>query len=125
LQGHSERELLLASAELRKQYQHHTEAAAVTAKRLADFLADVSAHEEILTQRLRDLEARDVLARMEGGKAMPEESKPEHLRKQEPNPPSPEPSSLDDRNHDMRHPRGAEEQPDVYADLDLYGEYHS
>ena len=65
LRGHSERERELASAELRKQHQNHTREATMTAKRLADFLADLGAHEEVLTQRWHDLEARDVFARME------------------------------------------------------------
>lgn len=125
LQGHSERELLLASAELRKQYQHHAEVAAVTAKRLADFLADVSAHEEILLQRFHDLEARDILARMEGGKRGLEELQQEHLCQQEPDTPSPSRPSLDGRSHDTRQPEETETPLDAYADLDLYGEYHS
>lgn len=66
LQGHSERELQIASHELRKRHQDHAREAAITAKRLADFLADALAHEVILTQRLQDLEARDVFAHMGG-----------------------------------------------------------
>lgn len=64
LHGHSERELQLASAELRKRYQNHTGESSITAKRLSDLLASAGAHEEVLTQRLHDLEARDVFARM-------------------------------------------------------------
>jgi len=64
--GHSERERQLAAAEIRKQYQNHRQNATITAKRLADFLADLGAHEEVLMQRWRDLEARDVFARMDG-----------------------------------------------------------
>jgi len=66
LRGHSERERELASAELRKQHQNHTREATITAKRLAEFLANLGAHEEVLTQRWHDLEVRDVFARMEG-----------------------------------------------------------
>jgi putative transposase len=66
LQGHSERELQIASHELRKRHQDHAREAAITAKRLADFLASAQAHEVILTQRLQDLEARDVFAHMGG-----------------------------------------------------------
>jgi transposase InsO family protein len=69
LHGHSERELQMVSHELRKRFQNHRGQAAITAKRLADLLAQASAHEEILTQRRRDLEARDVFARMGGPKA--------------------------------------------------------
>lgn len=54
------------SQELRKRHQNHAKEAAITAKRLADFLASAQAHEAILTQRLHDLEARDVFAHMGG-----------------------------------------------------------
>jgi putative transposase len=64
LHGHSERELQLGSSELRKRYQNHTGESSITAKRLADFLADASAHEEVLKQRQHDLEARNVFAHM-------------------------------------------------------------
>jgi transposase InsO family protein len=64
LQGHSERELQIASAELRKRHQNHSGEASITAKRLADLLASAEAYEEVLMQRLHDLEARDVFARM-------------------------------------------------------------
>jgi putative transposase len=64
LRGHSERELQLGSSELRKRYQNHPGESSLTAKRLADFLADALEHEEILKQRQHDLEARDVFANM-------------------------------------------------------------
>jgi putative transposase len=67
LQGHSEKELQLASKEIRRQHQLHTANAAVTARRLADFLANVEAHEAVRLQRLRDLETRAVLEAMAGG----------------------------------------------------------
>ena len=73
LRGHSERELHLASAEIRKQYQNHAGEATVTAKRLADFLASVEAHEEVLMQRLHDLEACDVFAHMGGYRPLQKE----------------------------------------------------
>ena len=64
LRGHSERELQIASAELRKQHQNHTRDAAITAKRLADFLADLSSHDTVLRQHWQDAEARDVFAQL-------------------------------------------------------------
>jgi hypothetical protein len=76
LRGHSERELHLASSELRKQYQNHTRDAAITAKRLADFLADLSGHDAVLRQHWQDAEARDVFAQMKelpGSSSDPEE----------------------------------------------------
>jgi transposase InsO family protein len=66
LRGHTERELQLASAEVRKRYQNHRGEVAITARRLADLLAKASDHEIVLLQRLQDLEARDVVARMHG-----------------------------------------------------------
>jgi len=73
LRGHTERELQAASAELRKGYQNHGRGTTVTAKRLADFLASVEAHEVVLTQRQHDLETRDVLTRMGGYRMLPGE----------------------------------------------------
>jgi putative transposase len=67
LAGHTEKELLLASKEIRRQHQLHTANAAVTARRLADFLAKASTHEVVRQQRLRDLEARAVLETIAGG----------------------------------------------------------
>lgn len=66
--GRSEREMMLATAELRKRNQRHTRQFAITARRLADFLASLEAEEALLEQRLRDAEARDVLAIIEGGR---------------------------------------------------------
>jgi len=60
LHGHSERELQLASEDLRKRHQNHSGQFAVTAKKLAEFLESVELEEEILTQRLSDLEARSL-----------------------------------------------------------------
>jgi hypothetical protein len=65
LRGHTERELQLASAELHKQHRNHTRDAAITAKRLADFFADLEGHETVLKQHWHDAEARDVFAQME------------------------------------------------------------
>src|SRR6266702_2372393 len=64
--GHSERDLLLATTELRKRRQEHAKHASITAKRLAEFLASVEAHEVLLTQRLQDAELQDVFAQMGG-----------------------------------------------------------
>jgi transposase InsO family protein len=60
LHGHSEREVHLASEELRKRRQNHSGQFAVTAKKLAEFLESVEQEEEILVQRLSDLEARSL-----------------------------------------------------------------
>ncbi len=66
LSGHTEKELLLASKEIRRQQQLHTANAAVTARRLADLLARASAYEAVQQQRLRDLETRAVLDAIAG-----------------------------------------------------------
>jgi transposase InsO family protein len=60
LHGHSEREVHMASEELRKRRQNHSGQFAVTAKKLAEFLESVELKEEILLQRLSDLETRSL-----------------------------------------------------------------
>jgi putative transposase len=119
LRGHTERELHLVSHELRKRYQNHAGEAAVTAKRLADFLAEAESHEQILMQRLQDVEAREVFAQM-GGHQLPA---------QEP-PPTPHPSSsvsLSQISHDALKPVEPELDAgdDVLEDLDEYEEFGS
>lgn len=64
LAGHSERELMLATVELRRRHQRHAQQLAITARKLADFLASLEAEEVLLEQRLRDAEAKDVLAQI-------------------------------------------------------------
>ena len=66
LRGHTEREIQFASAELRKQNQNHGRRVAVTAKRLAAFLAAIKNYETINLQREHDLEGRLILERMGG-----------------------------------------------------------
>ena len=65
LQGHTEKELMLASKEVRHQSHLHNKNRAVTAKRLANFLADLSDHEMVRQQRLRDVEGKPILERLE------------------------------------------------------------
>jgi hypothetical protein len=60
LHGHSEREVQLVSEELRKRHQNHSGHFVITARKLAEFLESVELEEEILAQRLRDLEARSL-----------------------------------------------------------------
>jgi len=61
LRGHSEREIHLASEELRKRCQNHSRQFEITAKRLAEFLESVEVEEKVLIQRLSDLETRTLL----------------------------------------------------------------
>jgi putative transposase len=56
LKGCSEREVMLATQELRQRYHMHSTTFHVTARHLAEFLQSVEAEEVLLTQRLRDLE---------------------------------------------------------------------
>lgn len=60
-QGRSEKELSLASDEIRQQSKLTSSSTSVGAKRLADFLSNVQDHEALLLQRLRDLEGLQVL----------------------------------------------------------------
>jgi transposase InsO family protein len=60
LKGHSEREMMLATEELRQRYHNHSAAFDVTARQLAEFLQSVEAQETLLTQRLSDLESRTI-----------------------------------------------------------------
>jgi putative transposase len=63
--GRSERELLLASLEIKQQAKLTQTNSTISAKRLADFLSNVTAHEALLLQRLRDLEGQNVLNTLE------------------------------------------------------------
>jgi hypothetical protein len=49
---------MIASNELRKRQQRHSEGLAITAKRLGAFLQSIEADELVMTQRLRDREAQ-------------------------------------------------------------------
>ncbi len=63
--GHSERELLLVTAELREQNRRSHSRTPIDAQRLADFLAKIEAHEVALLQRQRDIENQTVVYRIE------------------------------------------------------------
>src|SRR6266487_3074927 len=65
LHGHSEREIALASAELRAQNQNSHVRTPIDAKRLAEFLAKIEAHEAVLLQRQRDIENQVVVYHLE------------------------------------------------------------
>jgi putative transposase len=57
LKSRSEREVMLATQELRRRSHNHSAGSAVTGQRLAEFLQSVEAEEVLLTQRLSDLES--------------------------------------------------------------------
>jgi transposase InsO family protein len=107
--GHSERELLLATVEMRKRSQNHTKERSITAKRLAEFLASVQEHEGLFLQRLHDSEAQDVFAQMGGIQS-------KELNEPLPNEPPPPMIS-------QAEPEQQEEVEDVYAGLEIYEEY--
>src|SRR6266567_2582110 len=65
LHGHSEREIALASAELRAQNRDSHVRTPIDAKRLAEFLAKIEAYEAVLLQRQRDIENQVVVYHME------------------------------------------------------------
>jgi transposase InsO family protein len=71
LHGKSEREIMLATAELRRRAQQHTAQFTVTAKKLAAFLASVEGERLLSTQRARDREAKDMLAIRHGAPIEP------------------------------------------------------
>lgn len=60
LAGHSEREIIVASEELRKQNKNPTKQFVVTASCLADFLNKSEQQELVLLQRMQDLEAKEI-----------------------------------------------------------------
>ena len=109
--GHSERELLLATAEVRKRLRTQSKELAITARRLAELLASAEAHEVVLTQRLQDAEAHDVLAQM-GGYQGALHQEQEHL---------PDGETL--AQIPLSEQEQSEEEADVYTGLEIYEEY--
>jgi putative transposase len=65
--GHSEKEIQIATAQLKKQMQNHRSSYQLRCKQLAEFLASAEAEEALLEQRLRDLQTREVFQVMDGG----------------------------------------------------------
>lgn len=106
--GHSERQLLLATAELRKRRPNQTKEQSITGKRLAEFLASAEAHEVVLMQRLQDGEAQDVFAQMGGMKSQQTREKSHATEAASPS------TQTEQEQH---------EEDDVYANLEIYEEY--
>jgi len=61
LRGKSERELMLATAELRRRTHQHAGQFTVTAKKLADFLASAEGEHVLRMQRTKDREAKGIV----------------------------------------------------------------
>ena len=74
--GRSEREMMLATAELRKRLRYRSVNTQLTARKLADFVASIEAEEALLLQRLRDAEARHLQPVVEGGQVVRKASVP-------------------------------------------------
>ncbi len=64
--GRTEREIMLASSELRKRQSRGVTVFNASAKKLATFLTSVEAQETLLAQRLRDIETKKVLFGIDG-----------------------------------------------------------
>jgi len=64
--GRSEKEIMLATKELRARKTKHSQKFGFSAKQLADFLESVEGEEVTLMQRLRDSEGRHVLNAING-----------------------------------------------------------
>ena len=58
--GHTERELMFVTEELRRQRRQHTSQRGLSAKAIGDFLQSVEAQEALLAQRLHDQQATGV-----------------------------------------------------------------
>ncbi len=105
----SEREVMLATAELRKRLQSHGQNLPITAKRLADFAASVEAEEALMLQRLRDAEAKRIQSTASDIRAY-----------------SPPGSSVDDRSvvHECPDQGNVKLAPmEVACEPELFGEY--
>jgi putative transposase len=68
--GRTEREVMLASSEVRKRQSRGAAVFNASAKKLAVFLTSVEAKETLLMQRLRDSEAKKVLYAIDGKKSL-------------------------------------------------------
>lgn len=96
--GRSEKELLIATTELRRHNQKHTKNLTITAKTIADFLASAEANEALLSQRLRDAETRQIFEVIQGGRT--DKNKPVGGEIYEDATPKPESSRIIDENPD-------------------------
>lgn len=66
-QGRSEKEILLATAQLNKRKQNHAKNYKIRAKQLGQFLGSVESEEVLLEQRLRDDQLKEVFRVIDGG----------------------------------------------------------
>jgi putative transposase len=90
LQGRSEKEILLASHELRRRHRVCAGGKATTARKLADFLQSVESEEILLEQRMRDREGQPARRAMLTVAA----DQPDNRATPRPTPPSTDPGQL-------------------------------
>ena len=76
LRGRSEKEVMLATKELRRRCQLHSAQRSITAHRLAGFLRSVEAEEALMTQRLRDRESHSIRTGTATDQAVPWDQPP-------------------------------------------------
>jgi putative transposase len=69
--GRTEREMMLASSELRKRQSRSVGISKASAKQLAMFIASLESQEALLGQRLRDIETKKVLSALDGDRLLP------------------------------------------------------
>lgn len=79
----SEREIKIATEEVRSRQRLHSRQFNITAKKLAEFLESVEAEEQLLAQRLRDREAQHITNQLNGNSGN-NESNPENQGKPDP-----------------------------------------
>ncbi|GHO98722.1 transposase [Reticulibacter mediterranei] len=72
LEGHTERELFLATQELRQSARRDGKRAEISAARLAEHMSKAGTHEELLRQRWSDLEGKKVFALIAGQSGHPQ-----------------------------------------------------
>jgi putative transposase len=98
--GRSERELMIASDELRARKQAYSRQFTVTANRLAAFLQSVETEEALLAQRLKDIAMRPVLRLINGA------AEDGHSSELSPAPPVQEIATTADRDSALDSPAG-------------------
>ena len=115
--GRSERELQIATEELRERNTRHSQQFTVTAAKLARFITSVEAQEVLLSQRKRDYEARAVFSLMEGSMplAMQESASPGTMAEVN--------QTEAERGNELRDDRAAQESSGSTNDNDIYEDF--
>ena len=117
--GHTEKELKLASSEIRKRDCNHSKNNKVSAKKLANFLASAEAQEALFKQRSHDFETRQVIQIIEGKVTPLSQHQNQGDQQQEILIQSSKPSTIDE-------PESTENQSDIDLELDeleIYEEF--